>query len=205
MGTRDDILAAASELLARHGAAGTSTRAVCAAAGVTAPTLYHHFGDKQRLLDAVVDAGFERYMAGKRAALLAGATAREAEACDPVENLRRGWDAHVAFGLAHPTYYTVMFARTDDERVPPAAMAAMAFLVELLVAVQQAGRLRMDIDLALQAASSAAHGLTSLRIAWPDAPWREELSITLREAMIAAVARPVSPDQAAPHRTEEDQ
>jgi AcrR family transcriptional regulator len=189
MGTRDDILSAAGALLARHGVAGTSTRAVCDAAGVTAPTLYHHFGDKRGLLEAVVDDGFERYMADKRAAVFAGD--------DPVENLRRGWDAHVAFGLAHPASYAVMFAPTEDAQVPAAATAAMGFLLQLLSDVQAAGRLAIEADLALQIAASAAHGLTSLRIAWPDAPWHEQVSATLREAMIAAVVSPppVLPDR----------
>ena len=184
MGTRETILAAAAELLARHGAAGTSTRAVCDAAGVTAPTLYHHFGDKRGLLDAVVDDGFERYMADKRAAILT--------TDDPVANLRRGWDAHVGFGLANPAAYAVMFAPSDDGLLPRAAMAAMAFLVELLTAVERAGRLAVDVDLALQAAASAAHGLVALRTAWPQAPWREDLSATMREAMIAALTVPPS-------------
>jgi AcrR family transcriptional regulator len=37
---------AATKLLAERGPEGTSTRAICEAAGVTQPTLYHHFGDK---------------------------------------------------------------------------------------------------------------------------------------------------------------
>jgi AcrR family transcriptional regulator len=179
MGTRDDILAVAGDLLARQGVAGTSTRAVCDAAGVTAPTLYHHFGDKQGLLGAVVDAGFARYLADKRAAVLGGG--------DPVENLRRGWDAHVAFGLAHPSYYAVMLGRTDDGHPPAAAREAMGLLLELLAAVERAGRLRMELGLAAQTAASAAHGVTSLLLAWPSAAWHERLSVTVREAVIAAV------------------
>ena len=61
--TRERILRAAARLLAESGGAPVSTRAVCAAAGVGAPTLYHHFGDKEGLLDAVVTYGFERYLA----------------------------------------------------------------------------------------------------------------------------------------------
>jgi AcrR family transcriptional regulator len=62
-GTRERILQAAARLLAESGGDPVSTRAVCAAAGVGAPTLYHHFGDKDGLLDAVVAYGFERYLA----------------------------------------------------------------------------------------------------------------------------------------------
>lgn len=28
---------------------------------------------------------------------------------DPVEDLRRGWDAHVEFGLTHPAFYVLMY------------------------------------------------------------------------------------------------
>jgi hypothetical protein len=78
-------------------------------------------------------------------------------------------------------------------------MAAMAFLVELLLAVEQAGLLEVDVDLALQAAASAAHGLVALRTSWPQAPWRQDLSETMREAMIAALlVQPSAPLAADP-------
>jgi AcrR family transcriptional regulator len=54
-GTRERILQAAARLLAESGGAPVSTRAVCAAAGVGAPTLYHHFGDKDGLYLKVLE------------------------------------------------------------------------------------------------------------------------------------------------------
>ena len=48
---RDRLLLAAAELL--EAGSAVSTRAVCDRAGVQAPTLYHHFGSKQGLIDAV--------------------------------------------------------------------------------------------------------------------------------------------------------
>src|SRR2546422_3572770 len=56
--TRRAILAAAETLLARGGEAGLSIRELCARAGVTPPTVYHHFRDKGALLDPLVDEGF---------------------------------------------------------------------------------------------------------------------------------------------------
>ena len=53
MTVRTRILETAAGLLAQSADADVSTRAVCDAAGVTAPTLYHHFGDKDGLLAAV--------------------------------------------------------------------------------------------------------------------------------------------------------
>src|SRR5271163_1010934 len=64
--TRERILAVTAQLLAASPAGGVSNRTVCEAAGVTPPTLYHHFGDKDGLEQAVVAGAFERYLARKR-------------------------------------------------------------------------------------------------------------------------------------------
>src|SRR3954449_10919823 len=96
MSTRTKILEAAATLLADSRVADVSTRAVCEAAGVGAPALYRQFGDKEGLLAAVVDLGFEKYLAGKRAA---------EPSDDPVRDLRDGWDNHVAFAVGNPNHY----------------------------------------------------------------------------------------------------
>ena len=54
--TRDAVLAAATAAFAEHGFANATLGAIAARAGVTAATLPYHFGDKQGLYDAVVDA-----------------------------------------------------------------------------------------------------------------------------------------------------
>jgi TetR/AcrR family transcriptional repressor of nem operon len=52
--TRDRIVAAAADLMYRHGAAGTSTPAVRDAAGVSSSQIYHYFADKDHLTRAVI-------------------------------------------------------------------------------------------------------------------------------------------------------
>ena len=52
--TRDRIVAAATELIARVGVAGTSTEQVRDAAGVSGSQLYHYFDSKQALIRAVI-------------------------------------------------------------------------------------------------------------------------------------------------------
>jgi len=47
--SREAILRAAMELFGRKGYAGTSTREICAAAGITKPVLYYYFRDKEHL------------------------------------------------------------------------------------------------------------------------------------------------------------
>ena len=86
------ILDAAANLLAMSPDGDISTRAVCDAARIGAPVLYRQFGDKQGLLAAVVDHGFDAYLTAKQA---------RKPTADPVENLRAGWDSHIAFALSN--------------------------------------------------------------------------------------------------------
>src|ERR1051326_1193623 len=100
--TRRTILAAAEALLAAGGEAGLSIRQLCARAGVTAPTIYHHFGDKRALVDRVVDDCFAEFDA---------ALARRAAPADPVDALRWAFDRYLEYGIAHPAHYRLMFPR----------------------------------------------------------------------------------------------
>jgi len=79
--TEDEIPRAAAEVLERGGPAALTTRAVCEAAGVTSPTLYHHFGDG--LAAALVRRGMTEFMSRKRALQ---------DTDDPMQLLRAGWD-----------------------------------------------------------------------------------------------------------------
>ena len=64
--TEDEILSASVDLLENDGAEALTTRAVCEVVGVTAPTLYHHFGDKNGLLRAIVAQGVKCSLATVR-------------------------------------------------------------------------------------------------------------------------------------------
>lgn len=56
--TRQRLLDAAARVFARHGLAGSTTRAIADEAGVNEVTLFRHFGTKDRLLAAVVGENF---------------------------------------------------------------------------------------------------------------------------------------------------
>ncbi|WP_433462509.1 TetR/AcrR family transcriptional regulator [Spirillospora sp. CA-128828] len=179
LATRDRILRAAARLLTEANGEPVSTRAVCAAAGVGAPTLYHHFGDKQGLFDAVAAHGFEEYLASKRAQGTTG---------DPVEDLRRGWDLHVEYGVTHPAFYTLMYGTA---RTPAAAKEAHDLLLGLVEAVARAGRLRVPVETAARVLHSAGTGVTLTLIANPAGEEADrETSVRTREAVLAAVTVP---------------
>lgn len=58
-GTRERLIAAAADLFARRGYEQATLAAIGAAAGVTAPALYRHFGSKDDLLLAVILTNLE--------------------------------------------------------------------------------------------------------------------------------------------------
>jgi AcrR family transcriptional regulator len=55
MSTRTILISAALAVLEQDGETRFSTRSVCAIAKVSAPTLYHHFGNADGLLSAALD------------------------------------------------------------------------------------------------------------------------------------------------------
>ena len=65
--SRQRIIEAAADLLAHEGREALTTRAVAAAAGVQPPTIYRLFGDKDGLLDAVIEHGYATFLAAKHA------------------------------------------------------------------------------------------------------------------------------------------
>jgi AcrR family transcriptional regulator len=55
------ILSTALDLFAVRGYDATAVREICEAAGITKPTLYHFYGSKDGVLQALVSSGFHRF------------------------------------------------------------------------------------------------------------------------------------------------
>ena len=173
------LLRAAAELLASSEGSAVSTRQITALAGVTAPTLYHHFGDKEGLFDAVVSAGFEEYVAGERDFAPSG---------EPLEDVRRMWDNHVQFGLSQPHLYLVMFGNIRPESRPAIVADAEALLEEMLNKAAIAGQINVPPREAARSILAANVGVTLMLIAEPVEERNLELSTMTRDSMIFAVS-----------------
>jgi len=121
--TRDSIVAATREMLRTTDLEQVSLRKLAAELGVTAPALYAHVRDKEDLLRAVAELGFDDLVARMEAV----------ESADPLERLRGYGHAYVDLALSDPEVFRVMFLyRPADIEVPeidntlPAATAAFA-------------------------------------------------------------------------------
>ncbi|MEZ4453252.1 MAG: TetR/AcrR family transcriptional regulator [Nannocystaceae bacterium] len=171
---RARILDAAAALIAEGGAEAATTRAISAAAGVQAPTIYRLFGDKRGLLDAVAEHAMAGYVARK--------SARKPHP-DPVEDLRRGWDDHVAFGLAQPGVFALM--RGEPGVASPAARAGMEVLRLRIRRVAASGRLRVREDRAAALVHAVGTGIVQALLEQPEPDLG--LSRLAREAVVAAI------------------
>jgi AcrR family transcriptional regulator len=168
---RDEILAAAERLLIdTNDQAALSIRAIAAAVGVTPPSIYLHFSDRNDLLFAVC----ERHWMQLEAAMNAAAGA----ATDPVERIRARGEAYVQFGIDHPEHYRIlMMSRPDqtpdrftDERL--AGTAGLGVVAADLQAAIAAGRLPPQEPMeAAVLLWMAVHGMVSLLISKPDFPF----------------------------------
>lgn len=176
--SRQRIVEAAADLLAREGREAVTTRAVAAAAGVQAPAIYRLFGDKDGLLDAVAEHGYAAFLAAKHA---------DARPRDPVEDLRAGWDLAVEFGLTNPELYALMYGEPRRGTDSAAFRAGMEILLGRIHRLATSGRLRVDEDLAASLIHATARGAVLTWLSLPDDRRDPAFLTTMREAMIFAV------------------
>ncbi len=182
---RRSILDAAEALLVEHGYARFSMRRLANRCGYTAPTLYHYFGDKQQLVDAVLEERFQRIVTRLK---------RVRRAADPAESVRAQLDAFVRFSLENPTHYRLLSVPRPDDAPPPAsAEAARALLEAPLAELLREGRLRaQSVEEAVQCLWAVLHGTISLRIGRPDAALVENLESFALETVLRGLVAPAA-------------
>lgn len=176
---REDIIEAASRLLADPAAPPLSLRAVAREAGVAATSVYLHFDDVEALVRAVASRRFTELVAAQDD--VAGPLT------DPCEKLRAAALMYCEFGLAHPGHYQVTFSSplpvgpdvTWDQMPGKAAWDHLVTGVAPCI-----GRAADDPESSRTALLlwQQLHGMVSLRITRPRFPW-PPLAQTVAEAV----------------------
>jgi AcrR family transcriptional regulator len=159
----DALLGAAERVLERDGLAGLTLRAVAREAGVSHAAPTHHFGDVTGLLSELAAIGYRRFGAAMDAA---DATAT------PKERGLASARAYVAYAVAHPGMYGLMFRAERLDMTRPslreAADASFAGFAEAIGANRgeqiSTESLTFEQAGALAAAWSLLHGFSTLLI-----------------------------------------
>lgn len=173
----DEILDATTELLLETGhAKSVSIRAVAQRVGVTSPSIYLHFADKDALLDAVCARYFER-LDEEMQRVAVGQTST-------IEVLRAQGLAYVRFARQTPELYRIATMGEGrpgsdvDITLASSAFVHMRTTIETLMdeGVYPPG----DSTAAALELWTAAHGVAALLIAKPYLPWGDVEQFTDR-------------------------
>lgn len=165
---RDEILDATTELLLETGhAKAVSIRAVAQRVGVTSPSIYLHFADKDALLDAVCARYFEK-LDEEMQRVATGQTST-------IEVLRAQGLAYVRFARQTPELYRIATMGDPspgsdvDLTLNSSAFQHMKATIETLMA--EGVYPRGDATGAALELWTAAHGVAALLITKPYLPW----------------------------------
>ena len=181
--TRRVILDATEALLLEMGHEGLSVRKLVDRCGYSAPTIYHHFKDKDGLIDALLE---------QRLTLLASDLERVPLVADPVENLRALTRAFAMFGLRNPTHYQLLMqVREDDGRMIASAEEARRLMETPAEQIDQRNWIeRGDQETFRQAIWTMIHGIVSMHALRPDVEWKPDLLDQSIEGVIAGWLTP---------------
>jgi AcrR family transcriptional regulator len=160
--TPAEILRATQELLLEHGIEGVSIRRLSDRCGFSAPTIYHHFGDKKGLIDALLEERFR----------LLYAVMESIPKTEPARHLRDMGQAYVTFALENPEHYQLLMQPgIRDADSVPSANAARALVRDDLEELARQGTLATDdLDQAFQLLWALLHGVISLQVGSPTGP-----------------------------------
>lgn len=154
---RRALVEAGRRLLEAEGGADLSLRAVAREAGVSPAAPYHHFRDKNELLDALAMEGWDQLGDQMRAAL--------AEADPARERLVTLGVAYVRFSRMNPAIYRVMFACSQNNETMPEKLrdeGAYRLVCDTLIESGLDPEDETGLELAAIAVWCAAHGVAEM-------------------------------------------
>lgn len=155
---RDALLTAASDILQNEGLEHLSLRALAKRTGVSQAAPYGHFKDKDDLLAAVAESGFQR---------LALSMAEQATGASSVrDRIERLMTAYIEFATGNKPLFSIMFGRelADLKKYPTLAMTAGKGYALMSAALSKRAGGAEDTRFLTVAIWSLCHGLTTLII-----------------------------------------
>ena len=179
---RRTILDATEALMLECNGSDFSIRALGKRSGYSAPTVYHYFGDKDGLIEALLE---------ERVARLADQLERVEPGGDAQADLRAMLLAYFEFSTSHPTFTRLMWtlSRKGESREPEAMQRIRAAISDAVERFGDSGRLgEFDADSAGRMLWALAYGLVSLRITQPDFVLDEHLAARALDALFLGMA-----------------
>lgn len=179
---RRTILDATEALMIESNGTDFSIRSLGQRSGYSAPTVYHHFGDKDGLIDALLE---------DRIARLAEDLEQVPTQGDPRFDLRAILLAYFDFSAAYPTFMRLMWTLSSkgESRMPPAMDRVRNCIENGLDRFAESGQLgSFDKSSAGQILWGLVYGLIALQITQSDFTPVERLTERALDAMFLGMA-----------------
>jgi AcrR family transcriptional regulator len=179
---RTSILDAARTLFVERGIEAVSMREIARQINYSATTLYHHFADKEALLQAVCDEDFLKLARGMREVM---------QLPNLIERIQALGKGYAMFALQHPSHYRLMFmtprtpCNLDATKIQQGNIEQDAYAQLKLVVKEafDADLFRPEIshyELVAQTLWASTHGVCSLEIALGNETWVQWAEIDAR-------------------------
>jgi AcrR family transcriptional regulator len=139
------------------GADHVSLRAVAAAVGVSPSAAYHHFADKDALIEAVSERGF-----GELDSFILSQVSTDTGQSNPIELLRHSAKAYISFAVDHPHLFQVMFSGIQAPRRPEYIESSILSMLSHLQS--EYGFAETDSQLLESVLLASVHGIAALVI-----------------------------------------
>lgn len=187
---RGEILEAAERIFVECGYEGATIRKIAEEVGVSSTALYMHFRDKGQILLEICEQAFEK--------LLAANAEIVALPIDPVAKMRRMAEAYMAFGLANPNAYRLIFLTRPQEASEGAQDVAQRLgrqsydrFAAVVAEAAAAGQIKGEVDVVAQTLWAGGHGLIALLITKPYFEWasQEVLTRAMMDALFEGVLK----------------
>ena len=159
---------------------GLSLRAIARRAGISAPSIYPHFGNLELVIAAVIGHSFVEL---RREIAIA-----QASAATPADALLAMCSAYFTWGRAHVERYRAMFS---PEGYGPESGASLEFLEQAIAACVKAGQCTStDVHGDAFILWAAMHGMTTVPRPARQEDWR--LGASDRNVLFASMVRRIA-------------
>jgi AcrR family transcriptional regulator len=161
------ILDAARNIYVNQGYEGFSMRTLAEEIEYSPGSVYLHFKNKEELFECLVEESFARLL--RTLTDLQNGRGQQ----DPVDELKKGMQSYVEFGLRNPGDYRFVFMlKPPVEKRPYKVHGAFEVLRKMVRRCVEEKRFRsVDVETVAQGLWSCVHGITSLLIQRPAFPW----------------------------------
>lgn len=155
MDMHDKIVKAACQIISTNGIEAASTREICRRVGISAPTLYHYFPNKQHLMSAVTYGAYNKYLERPK---------KNRQLSNPIKSLVDIWNRYFKFVEHEPDFFNIILLAHAQANIPTTGYKLYEATILIFEDARAKGLLKVSPKIATQLFYSTALGSALLYV-----------------------------------------